>query len=191
MASNSQNHGLVFFMWLNRLIGNNHITFNEDFPKVLELDLYSSSQFLVGRDVNDQPFLGVPSEMMPHFTQIDWVEASICRKTGHFYLEAKNPSTQELNMAFGIKMRRDRLNIFCLEGVEDISELSLSIKVFEQDPEDVTSVLFADNHELINITLKEIDSVVEMGTFSDIEDAKSIAKDSGLDSTFTQIKVGV
>jgi hypothetical protein len=189
MGGSDQNHALIFFMYLNRLVANGHIQADEYNPKVLMLDSYASGVFLCGRDVNDQPFLGIPSEMMPFFTQIDWVEASICRKIGYIFLEAKDPQTQIMNMAFGIKIRRRRLDVFCIDGHEDINSMTLSMKVFEQDKKDPKQILFADQHELINITLKEINSTMDLGTEMDAEESRGILKKTGVDSTFTPIAI--
>jgi hypothetical protein len=191
MGDSSQNHALVFFVYLSRLVQYKHAVLDEHNPKALLLDTFSSGVFLCGRDINDQPYLGVPSELMPFFTQIDWVEASICRKKGYLFLEARDPATQSLQMAFGIKIRRKRLNVFCVKDHENIDDLSLNIKVFEQDKNKPTDVIFADEHELVNITLKEINSTLELGTEMDAEEARTILVNSGVDHSFTPIKLSM
>jgi hypothetical protein len=184
-----QNHGLVFMMFLNRLVGLGALSMDEYNPRVFRLSSYISGIFLMGRDVNDEPFLGVPVSVMPHFTQVDWIEASICRNEGRLYLEARDGATQALHMAFGIAIRRERLNVFCVEGKEDVGRLRLNIKVFEQDPLNPDDVIFSDHHELTGIVLKEIDSSIDLGGEMDAEDARSILERSGLDVNFKSVSL--
>jgi len=94
-----------------------------------------------------------------------------------------------LLMGFGIKIRPKRLNIFCIEGVEDVDEKSLNIKVFEQDKLDPTDVIFADQNEYSGIVLKEIVDFDELSGEFEAEEARLIMEQSGMDKSFTQIKI--
>lgn len=189
MGESNQNHALVMLMFMSRLVEKSHLGFSNENAKVVMLDTYASSFFACGRDIENQPFVGVPSKMVPFFTQIDWVEASICRPLGYIFLEARDQATQSLNMAFGIKLRRDRLDVFCIEGHERVEDLFLNIKVFEQDLKNPKEVLFAEQHELVNITLKEINSINELGTEFDAKQSLGILKLNGLEQSFTPVKI--
>lgn len=189
MSSRIQNHGLMLFMFINRLVRDKMIELDEHDPRIMRLGNLPSGYFLCGRDENDEPFLGVPSEMMPWFTQVDWVGAALCRKEGYLYLEGRDSSTQVLLMSLGIKVRTKRLNVFSIEGHEDIDMMSLNMKVFERDEKDNKQVYFADHHEVIGIPLQEIDTCHDLSSEEDAEEARKILAKSGLDRTFSPTKV--
>jgi hypothetical protein len=180
-----QNYALTWMVYLSRLVEYGHLRFEKSNPKITYMDASSSNVFLCGRDIEGNPFLGVPSSLMPFFTQVDWVDASICRDIGYLFLEAKNPRTLELNMALGIKLRSARMDIFCIKGKEDIQSLRLNIKVFEASPDNSKEVIFADRHELVGISLREIDSPMELGEDNDASDAASLLSKSGLGDSYT------
>jgi hypothetical protein len=185
----TQNHALVWMVFLNRLVDSGHVKIDALNPKVYLMDSVVSHYFLCGRDVKGEPFLGVPSTMMPHFTEIDWIECSISRELGYFFLEAKDPKTQMLNFVLGIKIRRKRLDVFCVEGKEDVHSQRLNIKVFEQDKEDPTEIIFADQHELVNLSMKEISCTSELGTELDAEDSRTMLGNSGIKRSYTNAKL--
>jgi hypothetical protein len=186
-----QSHGMVFFMFLNRLAKEGHLSMDKYNPRVIKMSAHASAFFLCGRDMQDQPFIGVPSGMMPFFTQMDWVEASICRREGYMFLEAKDPTTQSLLFALGFRFRPSRLDVFTIAGHESIGDKELNLKVFDQDLRDPANIIFADQHELVGLRLKEIQSTVEMGTELDAEDARDILAKSGIDRTFNIIRLSV
>lgn len=187
--SSVQNYALVWFMFLSRSIESGDIKIDANNPKVLLMSPSASGMFLCGRDSDGEPFLGIPSTLMPFFTEIDWVEASICREMGYLFLEARDPRTQMLHMSLGIKMREARLDVFCIKGKENIDGMKMNMKVFEQSKTDPRDVLFADQHELMNIMLKEVSNTTEIGSDVDAEYARSILDKSGVSSSYTSVKV--
>ena len=189
MSSRIQNHGLMFFMFINRLIRDQMIELDERDPRIMRLGNLPSAYFLCGRDDNDEPFLGVPAEMMPWFTQIDWTGASLCRKEGYLYLEGRDPRTQTMLIAFGIRVRSKPLNVFAIDGHEDVDMMSLNMKVFEKDEQNPKQVYFADHHEVIGIPLQEIGTCHELSTDEEAEESRKILAKSGLDRTFTPTKI--
>jgi len=188
--SNVQNYALVWFVFLSRGIQNGEIKIDKKNPKVLLLSSSLSGIFLCGRETSGEPFLGVPDTIMPFFTEVDWVEASICRELGYLFLEARDPKTQLLHMALGIKIRTSRLNVFCIKGKENVDDMRLNMKVFEQSKEDLKNVSFSDEHELMGIMLKEVESTIELGSEMDAEYARTVLKKSGLDTSYTTVKIG-
>ncbi len=183
--SNGQNHALVWMIYLNRLLQYNNMKFDEHNPRVFLLDTMASAVFVAGRDVKCEPFLGVPVEMMPFFTQVDWVEASICRSKGYLFLEVRDMVSQTLTMAFGIKMRPSRLNVFCLEGKETAELMKMNIKVFEEDGDEL---LISDQHEMTGLVLKEVASTADLSHDLDAEEARSILENTGVSKSFTSAK---
>jgi hypothetical protein len=187
--STGQNYALVWFMYINRLIQNGHLKFDKHNPKVYLLDVVASSVFLIGRDVNEEPFLGVPDSLMPFFTEVDWVDVSFCRKIGYLFLEARNARTQMLHIAFGIKIRKSRLDVVCIDGKENPEDMRFNIKVFEQDPDNPRDVLFSDQHEMMGLSLREIKSTADIGSEMEAEDARTVLANSGVKGSFTSTTI--
>jgi len=152
-------------------------------------EVYYASFFLSGRDTDDVPFLAIPLNSMPFFTEVDWVEVSICRKLGYLFLESRDSSTYMLNFVLGIKFRPSRLDSFCLQGKENPADMRCNIRVFEQNPDDHTDVVFSDQSELIGLTVKEVDSTLDIGSELEQEEARSILAQSGIKGTYTNIKI--
>lgn len=180
-----QNHAVMFLAWMNRLVRSGKAVVREDNPLVFQLDAVASGYFLLGRNMKNKPFLGVPVQFMPFFTQIDWMEASICREEGLFLLEARDPVSQSLFMALSFSFRRERLNVFCLENEENIAEMPLSIKVFKQNPKNPDDLAVSDHDELIGIPQKEVYSIMDIGTDLEIDNARRLFENTGVGSAFT------
>jgi hypothetical protein len=189
MSNKMQNHGLMFFMFLNSLVYREELVVEEGDPRVLKLKSLTSSYFLCGRDTNDEPFLGVPIGMMPWFTEIDWVAASICRSEGYLYLEARDPRHHGFLLGLGIKIRSKRLDVFSIKDHEDAASMCMNLKVFEANPSDLSEIFFAEHHEVIGIPLQEIDSCLEIGDGDDPSMALQLMAESGLDKTFVSTKL--
>ncbi|MAH54642.1 MAG: hypothetical protein CL531_00055 [Aestuariibacter sp.] len=185
----TQNAALVWLMYFNRLIDCGHVKMDAYNPKVFYLDAYTSAHFMLGRDIEHEPFLAVPNTYMPFFTEVDWVEVSINRKEGYLFLEARDPKTQMLHMALGFKVRRARLDTVCIEGKEDINSLRFNIKVFEADPDDPQQVVFNDQHEIVGLPIKEVSSSLELGTELDSADSRSMLEESGVSKSYTTLKI--
>lgn len=183
-----QNHAVMFLTWMNRLIRNDKATVHPDNPLVFQLDAVASGYFLIGRNMKNMPFLAVPVEFMPFFTQIDWMESSICREEGLFFLEARDPMTQSLHMALAFSWRSERLNVICSER-ENPADLFLSIKVFKQNPKDPTDVIVSDHDELVAIPIKEVHSAMDVGTEIEIDNARRLFETTGMGGGFTSIKL--
>lgn len=182
-----QNYALMFLVWLGRLIQSNNAEVNKDNPLVLNLDSRASGFFLLGRDNQNQPFLGIPIEFMPFFVQIDWMEISFCREEGRLYLEARDPSTQALHMALGLSVRSARLNVICLDGKEQPEDLVFSMRVFKQNPQKPEQIMLSDQVEITGIPIKEIQSVMDLGTEMEIEDALRLYDKTGMGGGFTTL----
>lgn len=182
-----QNHALIFLAWLGRLIRDGKATVSPENPLVVLLNPIASGHFLLGRDESNQPFLGVPTQFMPYFVQIDWMEVSFCRDEGYLYLEARDPSTQALHMALGICVRRSRLNTICLEGKEDPGSLSFSMFVFKQNEKKPDDTILSNQAEITGFPVKEIGSIMELGTESEIESALRLYERTGMGSGFTSL----
>lgn len=181
----NQNHALVWMIHLVRLIQFGCAKFDATNPKVLLLNAKGSCFYLCGRDSDKNPYLGVPLDMMPFFTQLDWMDAAIDRNSGYLFLEAKDPRTGMLNIALGFKFRAGRQDVLCLSGKEDPATLRLSIKVFEQDKKNPQNVIFSDQDAMTGIPIREISSTAELGSEADAEYSREVLGRSGVDSTFT------
>lgn len=184
-----QNYALMFLVWMGRLIQRDQAFICPDNPMVLKLDAVASGHFLIGRDEKNTPFLAIPVEFMPFFVQIDWMEVSICREEGYLYLEARDPVTQALNMALGLSIREKRLNVICLAGIETPSNMTMSMKVFKQNPKDPSDVIVSDQNELVGLPIKEVSSVHEIGTQMEIDEAFRLFEKTGQGGGFTALKV--
>lgn len=184
-----QNYAVVWLMFLGSLVDNDYLKLDHQNPKVFLLDSIASSFFLYGRDEDDVPFIGVPQNSMPFFTEVDWVEVSICREMGYLFLESRDSSTYMLNFVLGLKLRPERLNIYCLKGKEKPSEMRCNIRVFEQNKDDHDDVIFSDQNELVGLTVKEVDSTLDIGSELEQEEARSILAQSGIKGSFTNIKL--
>lgn len=191
MSNKMQNHGLKFFMFITSLIKNEELTLLKEDPRIMHLKASASSFFLCGRDTNDEPFFGVPIEMMPWFTEIDWVGAAICRNEGYLYLEARDPKSQVFLLGFGIKIRSKRLDVFSIKGHETTSDMCLNIKVFETNKENLEEVFFAEHHEIIGIPLQEVESCLDITNGDDPYVAIKLMEESGLDRNFKPLKLTV
>jgi hypothetical protein len=187
--STGQNYALVWLAYLGRLTQYDHLKIDEYNPRVYLLDSVASSIFILGRDVKDEPFLGVSHRMMPFFTAIDWTDVSICRPKSYLFLELRDPQTQILNMALGIKVRRSRLDVVCVKDKEAPEDMRFNMKVFEQDDDDPSVVVFSDQHELTGLSIKEIDGTTELGGEMDAEEARTILKRSGISGSYTTTKM--
>ena len=132
----NQNSALNFLYYLQSLVADNQLTIDTEVnPRVLYVGNDGSLDFLYGRDDNNEPYIGIPSGMMPWFVHVDWMGVAICRKKGYLFLEAKDSTSQMLHMALGLKVRKERLDYICLKGVEVPEELRLSFRVFQIDPD--------------------------------------------------------
>ena len=187
----SQNHAIAWLVYLARNIQDGNMSFYEGNPKIYLMSPLASCHFTVGRDVNHEPFLGVPLDYTPFFLQMDWIEASIHRESGYLFLEARNPKAQVLNFAFGLKMRKARLDMICVEGKEDINELSLNMKVFEQSKDNPEDVIFPDENDLIGLPLKELDSISDLSNEFDSKYSRSILERARVDASFTSKKLNL
>lgn len=184
-----QNYALMFLMLMNRFTSGGKLSVRADNPLVLQLDAVASSHFIIGRNMKDEPFLGVPIQFMPYFTQLDWMEASICREEGLYILEARDPMSQSLNMALALTIRRERLNVFRSER-EDITKLPLSMKTFRQNPQNPDDFVVSEHDELIGIPQKEVSSIMEVGTDIEIDNAKRLFENMGMGGGFTSMTLG-
>lgn len=184
MAAN-QNHGLMFALFLNRLIGSGQIELYERNPSVMILSPTATQYFICGRDSNEEPYLGFPVELQPFFPAVDWMEASLCKKEGILVLEARNPQTNEFMMGLGFRMRIARSNVFYSEGNEEVPRLNL--KVFVQDESNPGRLLIPDDNELTGIVLKPVDSIASFGDMNEADYAKRALERTGTDSSFSFI----
>ena len=187
----NQNSALNFLYYLSSLIYDGQLTIEAEInPRVLYIGNDASMDFLYGRDQNDEPYIGIQSDFMPWFTHVDWLGVSICRKRGYIFLEAREAATQMLHMALGIRMRKERMDYLCMKGVEDPNEMRLSMRVYEVDANDPSTVLFSDRKVLSNLYIREIEDVNELASDLEAEDALGLFAKSGINESFTPIKVG-
>lgn len=180
-----QNYAVMFLLWMGRLVGDGKLQISPVNPLVVELDAIASGHFLLGRDVENQPFLGIPIQFMPFFTQIDWMEISLCREEGRLYLEARDSETQALHMALSLSIREERLNVICLKGVENPASLMFGMRVFSQNPQNPKEILVADQNEISGFPIKEVNNILDIGTEMEIESALRLYEKTGMGSVFS------
>ena len=183
------NYAIHCLLWMTRLGEEGKLSIDPTFPKVFYLDTEASSYFTLGRDVEGNPFIGVPQKLCPFFTQIDWLGVTIYPDAGYVFLEARDVQTHVLHMALGIKVRRKRLSALHVEGREDISKQRCNIRVFQQDPNSPDDFLCADQNEISNLSMRVIKSIDDMGSEMEMQDARDMLDQLGIDSSFTPIKV--
>lgn len=187
----NQNSALNFLYYLQSLVFDEQLTVDSSInPRVLFVGNDASMDFLYGRDQNNEPYIGIQSDFMPWFTHVDWFGVAICRKRGYVFLEAKEAATQRLHMAFGLRVRKERMDYLCMSGVEDPNEMRLSFRVFEVDPSDPTTVLFSDRKVMSNLYIREIGDIDELCSDLEAEDARGLFAKSGIDESFNVVKVG-
>ena len=185
MSLANQNHAIAWVMFLGRLIQHGNMKLYAPNPRIYLMNQYAGSVFIVGRDTNKEPFLGVPLDFTPFFLQMDWCSASICRNDGFLFLEARDPRTQVLNFALGIRIRKARLNTICIDKKENPDNMVLNMKVFEQDPVDIRDLTFSDRHDVVGIPIREIDGIEELSNEFESGINQSILERSGVDESFT------
>jgi hypothetical protein len=120
-------HAAMFQLYLSSLISNNHIQIDVRDTRVVLLKGTANDQFLCGRDINQQPFIGVQSSMLPWFTQVPWHSVHVDRKRGLVFLEARDTETGIPLFAFGLRTRPRRVDVFCVDQLENPSEKRVSI----------------------------------------------------------------
>lgn len=185
MSSANQNHAISWVVFLVRMLQSGNMKLYERNPKVYLLNQMGSLFFTCGRDTMKEPYLAVPLDFCPFFLQMDWCSASILRKDGYLFLEARNPRTQLLNIALGIRFRPSRLDMFCVKGRENPDDMVLNMKVFEQGEDDPRDVVFPDRHDIVGIPVREISDISELSNEYDDETSRTILDRAGVDQSFT------
>jgi hypothetical protein len=191
MLKESGSSMLMMFVFLNKTQQRGHISLAKSNPRVILLDSHLSNYFTCGRDVNNNPYIGVQPGLLPYFADFSWVEAAIDRTNGYLYLVAKNLDTHEVLMALGFKLRRQRLNIFCDPEVDDINRLNLNLKkvdIKETDGGGMVSII-SDENVFNGIRLKEVSSPSELSSKYDTDSANELIEQSGLGQSFTMIDI--
>ncbi|MBE8233409.1 MAG: hypothetical protein HAW67_06695 [Endozoicomonadaceae bacterium] len=185
MLQETSSSMLMFFVFINKLKQKGHLEVCKESTKVLQLDSYASNYFTCGRDVNGSPYVGVQSDLLPFFIDVPWVEVCIDRKGGYLYLVAKNVENLEVLLAFGLKLRRKRLNVICDPDTEHASSMELNLKklTLERTAKGVSAII-SDSNIYTGIKLREIVSPSDISTHKNEEFEGLLAK-SGIEESYT------
>jgi len=182
---------LMYFVFLIKGQARGHLSIAKSNPRVILMDNHLSNYFLCGRDINNEPYLGVQPGLLPFFADFPWVEAAIDRKNGYMYLVAKNLDTHEVLMALGFKTRRQRLNVFCDPAVDDINRLNLNLKKADVQIGEggKNRSIISDENIFNGIRLREVNSPAELSSDFDRSSASDLLEQTGLDQSFTVLDI--
>jgi hypothetical protein len=120
---------LMFNIFINTLVLDNHVKFYEKSSKVLLLDNFASNYFVLGRDEKMIPFIGVQESMVPWFYEMPWRKIAICPNERYVYLVAEEEG--ELRFIFGMKPRAKRMIALFDPKKEKIDKQVASMKIFK------------------------------------------------------------
>lgn len=187
-ANLAQNHAVSFICMLNRFFFRGGGAVEERSTRVFVLSVEASSFFVMGRDTDNVPFIGVPAQMQPYFSQLDWGRLSLFRRGGYVYLELIDPKTANLLFALAIRVRRDRQALFCHPTEEHPSNMSLNMKTFFQEPGQ--PAIIPNRNDISNIPIREIFSLSELDNEINEEDARVILETSGADTSISIVNIG-
>lgn len=187
-SSLAQNHAIEFMGLLNRLIYSGGAYLEADHKRLLLFSVETTALFMMGRDTDNVPFIGVPVEMQPYFSQIDWGRLSLLRSQGYVFLEVFDPKTSNLLFALGFRIRKDRQSMFCLDGVENPNDMYLNLKTFTQKPGE--NAIVQDRNDITRIAIREIASVDEMDNQMNADDAEDLFQNSGASSSVSIVRLG-
>ena len=94
-----------------------------------------------------------------------------------------------LNMGWAIKIRRKRMAVMFSPDVENIMNMRCNIKVFRQDPNNPSDILFSNQNEIANMAMSVISDISQLGNEMEMVEARDELQRYGVDSTFTNIKL--
>lgn len=116
-----------FMLFITMLIKENQAYFDEKRNNLIYLKAYPSNFFIIGKDNEDENFIGVPEKMIPWFLEIHWDRITVDNKNGYLYLHTRGEDENDLVLA--LKARRKRLSIFGKEEDYD-TEASINFKIY-------------------------------------------------------------
>ena len=80
---------IMFFYFLNNLLDRKLAKVNDVNSNIINLDSFSSNWFVIGRSVVDDkldnPFIGIPEDMIPWFLELNWTRVLVDYDNGHIY----------------------------------------------------------------------------------------------------------
>lgn len=188
MSNNlSQNHAIMMLGLMNRLFFKGAAYIEKKSARIFALSIESTSFFLMGRDTDMVPFIAVPYQLQPYFSNIDWSRLTLFRRAGYVYLEVLDHKTNNLLFAIGFRVRKERQTVFHQPTAEDIHEMTLNLKTYYQNPQE--KAVIADRNDITNIAIREIFALEEIDNEVNLENAQTIFEHSGAEESVSVIDV--
>lgn len=120
---------VMFWMFINSLLGEGKATFSPKTNKAIILNSEASNYFIMGRDEDAKPYIGIQETMIPWFLEIPWSEIALCPDEKYLYLIAKE--NDEVTFVLGLKPRLKRMIALIDPKVEKIEKVSVNFKIFK------------------------------------------------------------
>lgn len=161
-------------LFFNRIVSMGFAEVDSQNPRLIHFKPHFSCSFCFGRDVDGQPFIGVPTAMAWFFPFISWGRATIIRESNRLYLEILDPKTDLLLMAFGFYIPKNRLSAIH-HPEEDIStkRLYMRLLVTEGESAQLKEVLYS------MIPLREVSNMTLLDNQLNSSDATSLLERTG------------
>ena len=106
---------IMFFYFINNLVTRKLASINKVNGNIINIDAFASNWFIIGRSVEDDklenPFIGIPEDMIPWFLEMNWKRVLIDYTGGFIYLTCSDDATIP-NFTIRLKARTNRLNVF-------------------------------------------------------------------------------
>lgn len=149
---------IMFFYFLNNLLDRKLAKVNDVNSNIINLDSFSSNWFVIGRSVVDDkldnPFIGIPEDMIPWFLELNWTRVLVDYDNGHIYLTCAE-SKEESDFTLRISARVNRLNVFKSSDANGFVN-SLDFRIFKFE---TTNDLTVSNKVYKRCAIEEFDGI--------------------------------
>lgn len=185
MSIETGSSAMMMALWVNKLIFSHKMYLSSENKRVVLLDSSMSAYFSIGRDVNSEPYIGIPEELLPWFADLSWSEFAIDRKNGYVYLVCRALDTKEMLFAVGIRIRTKRIAAFQTAQEERaVGRVVNMKKVVVESNKEETKVMLSDDHIYTGLTIISVDgpAALSVGVYDD-EYANTLMTNAGLDES--------
>lgn len=183
----SESSALMMALFINKNLLAGNLKLSKDNPRIFLLSPSLSDFFAVGLDIDNEPWIGIPSALLPFWTDANWTDAAVDYENGRLYLCIKSMDTNELLLGFSIAFRVKRLNVIWPQTLKDNPHAVLNMKkISTQKTKHGDRTVVGDEHIFTGVKLSRVNSASELfQTAYDQNYANLLLQESGLDESFT------
>jgi hypothetical protein len=183
----SESSALMMALLMNKLVYAGHAKISIENPRVWLFSPTVSDTFSCGRDINNEPYLGVQQDLLPFWTDSNWTDAAVDYENGYIYLCTKSMDTNELLFGIGIAFRVKRLNVFWPKELKENPHAVMNMKKLSIiTTANTNRTLVSDEHVFSGIKLSRVNSPADLyQTAYDENYSNLLLQESGLDESFT------